>query len=60
VKVLEAPGLMDDFYLNLITWGRSNLIAVGLENSVYQFNFLNNKITKCLTVGQDFSNSNLS
>jgi hypothetical protein len=34
-KVLEAPGLLDDFYLNLLDWSSRNDIAVGLDNSVY-------------------------
>lgn len=34
-KILEAPGLLDDFYLNLLDWSSRNDIAVGLDNSVY-------------------------
>lgn len=29
-KVLEAPSLQDDFYLNLLDWSLHNNIAVGL------------------------------
>lgn len=50
IKVLDAPGLIDDFYLNLLSWGRNNGIAVALQNTVYQFNFVNNKINQGLTV----------
>jgi len=31
-KVLDAPGLIDDFYLNLLDWSTRNLIAVGLAS----------------------------
>lgn len=55
VKVLEAPGLLDDYYLNLVCWGKSNLIAVGLEDSVYFFNFLNNSVKKHLSLPQVYS-----
>ena len=34
-KVLDAPQLSDDFYLNLVDWSDSNFLAVGLMNSVY-------------------------
>lgn len=34
-KVLDAPMLQDDFYLNLLDWSSSNVLAVGLMNSVY-------------------------
>ena len=29
-KVLDAPALKDDFYLNLIDWSNENVLAVGL------------------------------
>nr|POE77554.1 fizzy-related protein like [Quercus suber] len=34
-KVLDAPELTDDFYLNLVDWGSSDVLAVGLGSSVY-------------------------
>ena len=34
-KVLDAPNLQDDFYLNLIDWSSKNQIAVGLDSSLY-------------------------
>lgn len=34
-RVLDAPGLSDDFYLNLLDWSSQNTIAIGLENQVF-------------------------
>ncbi|KAI8601653.1 quinon protein alcohol dehydrogenase-like superfamily [Dissophora ornata] len=34
-KVLDAPGLMDDYYLNLLDWSCSNMVAIGLGKSVF-------------------------
>jgi hypothetical protein len=34
-KILDSPGLLDDFYLNLVDWSSKNDIAVGLANTVY-------------------------
>ncbi|EER09499.1 cell cycle switch protein, putative [Perkinsus marinus ATCC 50983] len=34
-KVLDAPNLQDDFYLNLVDWGSCNLLAVGLARTVF-------------------------
>ena len=34
-RVLDAPGLLDDYYLNLLDWSSGNQVAIGLENSVY-------------------------
>jgi WD40 repeat protein len=37
-RILDAPNLVDDYYLNLIDWSSSNLLAVALGNSVYLWN----------------------
>lgn len=34
-RVLDAPELSDDFYLNLVDWGHQDILAVGLGDSVY-------------------------
>jgi cell division cycle 20-like protein 1 (cofactor of APC complex) len=34
-KVLDAPDLADDFYLNLVDWGSNDILAVGLGKCVY-------------------------
>lgn len=34
-RVLDAPGMVDDFYLNLISWSSLNVVAVALGESTY-------------------------
>lgn len=34
-RVLDAPGLVDDYYLNLLDWSSENQVAIGLERNVY-------------------------
>ncbi|KAF8148466.1 WD40-repeat-containing domain protein [Crassisporium funariophilum] len=34
-RVLDAPGMVDDFYLNLLSWSCQNAVAVALESSTY-------------------------
>ncbi|KAH9962478.1 WD40 repeat-like protein [Russula compacta] len=34
-RVLDAPDLADDFYLNLVDWSSTNVLSVGLGTSVY-------------------------
>lgn len=29
-RILDAPNLVDDYYLNLLDWSRNNVVAVGL------------------------------
>ncbi|KAJ2687409.1 WD repeat-containing protein slp1 [Coemansia spiralis] len=37
-RVLDAPGLVDDYYLNLLDWSLGNTLAIGLDQSVYLWN----------------------
>lgn len=50
-KVLDAPALQDDYYLNLIDWSTQNFLAVGLASSVYLWNAANSKVTKLCDLG---------
>ncbi|PHH82322.1 hypothetical protein CDD82_6358 [Ophiocordyceps australis] len=34
-RVLDAPGIIDDFYLNLLDWSSGNQVAIGLDRNVY-------------------------
>jgi len=34
-RILDAPELVDDYYLNLISWSSSNVLAVALGQCVY-------------------------
>lgn len=52
-KVLDAPDLADDFYLNLVDWGSSNVLGVGLANSVYMWNSGTGRVTKLCDLGDD-------
>eukprot|EP00164_Ancoracysta_twista_P005587 GFYU01007661.1.p1 GENE.GFYU01007661.1~~GFYU01007661.1.p1 ORF type:complete len:478 (+),score=54.27 GFYU01007661.1:215-1648(+) len=45
-KVLDAPSLQDDFYLNLVDWSSTNVLAVGLSACVYLWSASNGKVTK--------------
>jgi cell division cycle 20-like protein 1, cofactor of APC complex len=45
-KVLDAPSLQDDFYLNLVDWSSQNVLAVGLGSCVYLWSACTSKVTK--------------
>ncbi|EJF59643.1 hypothetical protein DICSQDRAFT_128148 [Dichomitus squalens LYAD-421 SS1] len=36
-KILDAPGMQDDFYLNLISWSATNAVGIALGNSAYMW-----------------------
>eukprot|EP00057_Strongylocentrotus_purpuratus_P012072 XP_011666546.1 PREDICTED: LOW QUALITY PROTEIN: cell division cycle protein 20 homolog [Strongylocentrotus purpuratus] len=37
-RILDAPELRDDFYLNLMDWSFKNILAIALDNTVYLWN----------------------
>ncbi len=49
-KVLDAPQLQDDFYLNLVDWSSQNLLSVGLGPAVYIWSACTSKVTKLCDV----------
>lgn len=51
-KVLDAPALQDDFYLNLVDWSSNNNLAVGLSSCVYIWSASSSKVTKLHDLGQ--------
>ena len=53
-KILDAPNLMDDFYVNVIDWSINHNLAVGLGNTTYLWNFFTNEVEKIFEF--DFSN----
>jgi WD40 repeat protein len=56
-KVLDAPNLQDDFYLNVLDWSKKNILAVGLGSSVYTWNFTTNEVEKITEFTEDDQNN---
>ena len=50
-KVLDAPALVDDFYLNLLDWSVTNHLIVGLGACVYIWSASDSKVTKLCDLG---------
>lgn len=50
-KVLDAPALADDFYLNLVDWSSQNVLAVGLGSCVYLWSACTSKVTRLVDYG---------
>jgi len=49
-KILDAPDMVDDYYLNLIDWSSSNKLAVALGPSVYLWDAETGGIDELLTL----------
>lgn len=45
-KILDAPNLQDDFYLNLLDWSDNNQILVALDSSLYIWSGCSSEVTK--------------
>lgn len=52
IRILDAPDIVDDYYLNLISWGKDNILAVALAQSVYLWNASTGDIQHLITVEQ--------
>lgn len=47
-RILDAPEILDDYYLNLLDWSVNNHLAVALGSSVYLWNAATGDITQLL------------
>ncbi|TPX59879.1 hypothetical protein PhCBS80983_g02140 [Powellomyces hirtus] len=43
-KILDAPDLQDDYYLNLIDWSSTDILGVGLGTCVYLWSAASSKV----------------
>ncbi|CAA7406705.1 unnamed protein product [Spirodela intermedia] len=54
-KILDAPNLVDDYYLNLMDWGSKNILALALGDSLYLWNATSGDVEELLTSDSDES-----
>lgn len=59
-RVLDAPDLADDFYLNLVDWGSQDVLAVGLGSSVYLWEGSSGSVNQLCDLGSTDSICSLS
>lgn len=59
-RVLDAPELVDDFYLNLLDWGSQDILGVGLGSSVYLWNASSGSVDKLCDLGNSDKITSLS
>ncbi|XP_017045342.1 fizzy-related protein homolog [Drosophila ficusphila] len=52
-KILDAPELQDDFYLNLIDWSSENTLVVGLGCSAYLWSAVTGQVTRLCDFSQE-------
>jgi len=48
-RILDAPDILDDYYLNLLSWSDKNVLAVALAQTVYLWNASSGEINELMT-----------
>ncbi|KIW08800.1 uncharacterized protein PV09_00734 [Verruconis gallopava] len=52
-RVLDAPNIVDDYYLNLLDWSCNNQVAIGLAQSVYVWSADSGSVSLLLETSPD-------
>ena len=52
-KILDAPELLDDYYLNLLSWSSQNVLAVALGPAIYLWNASDGSIDALCDLADD-------
>lgn len=52
-RVLDAPNIVDDYYLNLLDWSCNNQVAIGLGTSVYVWSADSGTVSSLLETAPD-------
>lgn len=42
--ILDVPNIRNDYYLNIMDWGKTNILAIALDRKLYLWNADNHKI----------------
>ena len=59
-RILDAPDLLDDYYLNLLDWSDSNWLAIALGPTVFLWNAGTGDIEELCTMDDDVPNAHIS
>ncbi|XP_051119832.1 cell division cycle 20.2, cofactor of APC complex-like [Andrographis paniculata] len=52
-RTLDAPDLIDDYYLNLLDWGNSNVLSIALGNTVYLWDASDGNTSELMTIEEE-------
>ncbi|CAF1825325.1 unnamed protein product [Brassica napus] len=52
-KVLDAPNILDDFYLNLLDWGSRNVLAIALGHTLCLWDASTGSVSEFMTIEED-------
>ena len=52
-RTLDAPDLVDDYYLNLLDWGSCNVLAIALGSTVYLWDATDGSTSELVTIDDE-------
>ena len=52
-RTLDAPDIIDDYYLNLLDWGSGNVLAIALGSTVYLWDANDGSTSELMTADED-------
>lgn len=52
-RTLDAPDIVDDYYLNLLDWGSGNVLSIALGNTVYLWDASNGSTSELVTIDDE-------
>ena len=52
-RILDAPDIVDDYYLNLLDWSKDNVLAIALDKTVYLWDASSGNITQLMALEGD-------
>lgn len=59
-RILDAPDMLDDYYVNLLSWSDTNILAVALAQTVYLWNASTGAIEELCTLEGDAADTHVS
>lgn len=52
-KILDAPGILSDYYLNLLDWSTNNFISIGLTEDLYIYDVNNKNVINLTSLSEN-------
>lgn len=52
-RLLEAPDILNDSYLNLLDWGSHNVLAIALDHTLYLWDATTGSVSELVTIEEE-------
>lgn len=56
-KILDSPGLLDDYYLNLLDWSNENIISICLGETLYNYSYNDGSVSEIISLEAGYLSS---